>query len=631
MKNKIGVIIFVFVLSAVIINIPCAYGQDSSGQNPPNPEMSGQPYTRDRSLEPGQYSGERRPDGQERPSDRDARSPDGAQGVAPDSETKSGVEAAGKGISSEEIDKGLKVTNEEISLDLKGIDLNEFFRIISLRMGITIVVSKGVTGRVNIFLNNLTFDDALDVILISQELACDKKGKVINIMTAAEYERLYGKKYNEKRKLKDIRLKYAKPSSVFTMLSQMKSDIGKIIVDEATGTLFLLDIPDKLELMAQAVKIVDRPLRTEVFGLKYAKSAEMKSQLTNVITGGPGELFTDERTNTLAISDLPDKIKKIKTLIKAFDVETPQVFIEAEIVQVVLNKEYQRGVDWEKIFSQSSLKDLDLIGKFPVSPILSTYQKVSVGKLSRDNYTLALNLVKTYGDTKILSRPRITVLNNQEAKIMVGAREAYVSQTLSQGQSTTVSTENIQFIDVGIKLKVTPAINKDGFVTMVIKPEVSSVRETITTALGSRVPIVETSEAETSVKVQNGAMVMIAGLMKEEKRDETAGFPFLAKIPFIGALFGNHTDQKKNTELIIFITPHIITGDSDFADLEKYIPADIVPEDMQKAIISRKIKTTFGTKKRNAQIKGKTSAVVQEPVKQGKSEVNIQDKIKGMK
>jgi len=82
----------------------------------------------------------------------------------------------------------------------------------------------------------------------------------------------------------------------------------------------------------------------------------MKAQLSGAITGGSGEMYTDERTNTLAISDLPDKVKKIKALIKAFDVETPQVFIEAEIVQVVLNKEYQRGVDWEKIFSQTSLK-----------------------------------------------------------------------------------------------------------------------------------------------------------------------------------------------------------------------------------------------------------------------------------
>jgi len=121
-------------------------------------------------------------------------------------------------------------------------------------MGITIVVSKGVTGRVNIFLNNLTFQDALEVILVSQELAYDKKGKVLNIMTAAEYERQYGKKYDEKRKLKDIQLTYAKPASVLATLGQIKSDIGKIIVDEATGTIFLLDIPEKLELMEQTVK-----------------------------------------------------------------------------------------------------------------------------------------------------------------------------------------------------------------------------------------------------------------------------------------------------------------------------------------------------------------------------------------
>jgi len=88
-------------------------------------------------------------------------------------------------------------------------------------------------------------------------------------------------------------------------------------------------------------------------------------------------------------------------------------------------------------------------------------------------------------------------------------------------------------------------INKDGFITMNIKPEISTLRETITTALGSRVPIVETSEAETVVTVKDGTMIMIAGLMKEELRDETLGLPILSRIPVIGGLFGSRSNRRK--------------------------------------------------------------------------------------
>ncbi len=613
----------ILILGLVAAPFLCLYGQDSSIRNLADSEAQKQEIVSIQKPEEnqppaGEFSsvagGSQEADNQEAP-------------LKPEIEGKSPV--AEKTVTREEIESGLKVEHEGISLDLKGIELTEFFKIISARMGVTIVVSKGVSGRANVFLNNLAFNDALEVILISQELACEKSGKVINIMTAAEYEKLYGKKYNEKRKFKNIQLKYAKPASVFSALSQIKSEVGKIIVDEATGILFLLDTEDKLELMEQTVKIIDRPLETEVFDLKYAKASEIKAQISGVITSGAGELLIDERTNRVTVSDLPDKIKRIRSLIKAFDAETPQVLIEAEIVQVILNREYKRGVDWEKVFSQAKLKDLDLIGKFPVSPVLSTYQKVSIGKLSRDGYTLALNLIKIYGDTKILSRPRITALNNQEARIMVGSREAYVSQTLSQGQSTTVSSESIQFIDVGVKLKVVPVISRDGFITMNIKPEVSSVRETVTTALGSRIPIVETSEAETSVKVRNGAMIMIAGLMKEEKRNETSGFPFLSRIPFIGAIFGTHTGKNENTELIIFITPHIITGDSDFLEIEKYIPADIVPPDLQDSIIARKIKDVFGERPRAGG--GDGAVEIPRPAKSGEIGVDIQEKMKGMK
>jgi general secretion pathway protein D len=267
------------------------------------------------------------------------------------------------------------------------------------------------------------------------------------------------------------------------------------------------------------------------------------------------------------------------------------VFIEAEIVQIVLNKQFQRGVDWEKIFSQNSLKDLDIIGKFQVSPALSAYNKLTVGQLARDSYTTAINFLHTYGNTKVLSRPRIAAINNQEAKIMVGAREPYVSQTMSQADVSTVTAESVQFIDIGVKLFVVPTINKDGFVTMKIKPEVSSVRETIVTSLGSRIPVVETSEAETVVTVKDGTMVMIAGLLKEEKREDALGLPMLSKIPFVGALFGSRSNQNKNVELIIFITPHIISENVSLSpeEAQRFVPKDIMPTDMKNMLIIQEL------------------------------------------
>jgi type IV pilus assembly protein PilQ len=492
-----------------------------------------------------------------------------------------------------------KDASGKITLDLKGIDILEFFRIASKKMGVTIVPSKGVSGRVNIFLNSLTMEDALDVIMVSQDLAAEKKGSIINVMTAAEYEKLYGEKYNEKRKIETVALRYAKPSGVFSALGQLKSDIGKLIVDEASGTIILIDTPDRIEVMKRTIKNLDRLPETEIFDIKYAKAADIKSQLAPAITSGPGELYVDERSGKVVVTDLSDKMSKLRRMLDAFDQPSSQVTIEAEIVQITLNKEYQREMNWEKIFKSGGFGPVDLVGTFPASPSFSpspaldtASAKATVGTLAQNKYTATFKFLETLGNAKILSSPRITVLNNQEAKVLVGTREAYITSTSSQAQTTTITSENVQFIDVGVKLSLTPSINKDGYITIKIKPEVSRVSSTITTAVGSRVPIVETSEAETVVKVRDGTMVMIAGLMKEEKRDDASGIPVLSRLPLVGWLFGSKANQKKTTELIIFLTPHVSSGDASTtaADLQRMLTPDSLNDKMQQFIVEDKLK-----------------------------------------
>ncbi|MFH0791049.1 MAG: secretin N-terminal domain-containing protein, partial [Candidatus Omnitrophota bacterium] len=440
----------------------------------------------------------------------------------------------------------------KISLELKSVDILELIRILSLKTGKTIVPSRNVSGRITIFLNNVTFQDVLDIILISQGLASDKKGDIFYIMTNAEYKSIYGKDCIEPRKMAVIKLTYAKPSNVFNAISQLKSDIGKIVTDEATGTIILIDIPEKLELMQKTAVEIDHPLETVVYDLNYVKGAEAKAQISSVITPGTGEVIVDERSGKAIVSDLPQKMQKIKDVIKELDEETRQVFIEADIVQITLSDSFNRGVDWEKVFSESKLHGLDFVGYFPVSSALSAYQKISVGKVETDKYKTIISLLSTYGNTELLSQPRIAVVNKEEATIMVGVRDAYVTQTLSQAESTTVTSEAIQFIDVGIKLKVVPTINKDGFIIMKIKPEVSSVRETISTALGSRIPIVQTTEAETVIKIKDGTTIMLGGLLERTKTETLSGTPGLSRLPVIGALFNTKIKENKKAELVVF-------------------------------------------------------------------------------
>jgi len=191
--------------------------------------------------------------------------------------------------------------------------------------------------------------------------------------------------------------------------------------------------------------------------------------------------------------------------------------------------------------------------------------QLTVGTLAEDNFNVVVQLLQTVGKANILSRPQIAVVENQEAKILVGTREAFVTSVVTQTQQAATTAEEVTFIDVGVSLTATPTINKEGFVTMKIKPEVSSVNRVLTTANGNGIPIVETSTAETTVMVKDGATIVIGGLMKDDNIHETKKVPFLGDIPIIGAAFRSKDENTVKSELVIFLTPRIISGQESVA------------------------------------------------------------------
>jgi len=471
---------------------------------------------------------------------------------------------AAKSAKEEKMEEQLKVAAEaqekKISLDLKGIDINELFKVLSEKSGMTIITTPGVKGRVTVFMDNLTFNDALDVIVTMQDLAYEKKDNVVKVMTAAEYEKTLGKRFGERKETRTVKLTYAKPANVMAVISSLKSDLGKIISDDSTGTIIITDTPQSLNLIVDTIKELDKPLESEVFDINYARFADMKGYLNDLITPGVGQVIVDERSAKIVVTDLPQRLAKIKRLMEEFDEQSRQVLITGEIVEVTVSDEFQSGIAWEAIFKDAGEQKLDLVGNFPVSPALSSYGKINLGVLASDNYNVVMNLLKDYGSTKTLTRPRLVVVNKEEAKLLVGTREAYVTATQSQAESTTLTAESVQFIDVGVKLSVVPTIGSDGFITMKIKPEVSSVSDTLTTTAGTEVPIVATSQSETVVKIKDGSTLIITGLMKNEDKDDNTGMPGLSNVPILGSLFSAKNKENTRTELVIFITAKIITG-----------------------------------------------------------------------
>lgn len=465
-----------------------------------------------------------------------------------------------------------------ISLDLKGMDIRDVLKILSQKSGLNIVADSRVGGTVTLYLKDVSAMDAIDVIASTNNLAYEQTGTLVRIMDARDYERIHGKSFDSKTGIEIVKLNYASAAEVGKALEQMKiSNIGRIIPEDVSNSIVIIDAPENIKKMREIISGMDVPLITKVFPLDYAKAESIKDKIAEMVSKGVGSVRFDEKTNKLVVMDTKQKIGDIQKVIDAFDEKTRQVLIDANIVQVTLLDKYSYGIDWADI---AKLGDIKLTSDSNLSAGLSnvTPSTLSIATTG-GNYSAVVSLLKTYGETNVLSRPRIMVVDRQEAKILVGSKEVYVtSEVTTTSGGTYHTTDNVQFVDVGVRLAVTPQINSAGFIALKIKPEVSNADATKTVTLknpdGSTrtvVPYVTTSEVETSVFVKDGTTIIIGGLMKDTLIDHRERVPLLGDIPLIGKLFSAKGKSKEKTELVIFLTPHIMEGDNTTEEVKKYM------------------------------------------------------------
>lgn len=460
---------------------------------------------------------------------------------------------------------------KRISLDLRDITVLDVLKFLSNKADLNIVATQDITARVTLFLKDVSIGSALDIIIISTGLAIEFKEGILYVMTEEEYVALFGESYRDQRQVKILQLKYADATKVGEIIGGLKSAIGRLIIDAQTGTIVLIDTSDKIKLMEETAAKIDipsieriLPTETEVFELSYNLATDIEPKVSALLTDNVGRVDVDEKTNRLLVTDFEYALKKIRTLINAFDRPTRQVLIETKILQIRLNNQYQMGVNWRQVFNEGTEREKftwDFTGNFQINQTPANFGQLTLGNLTKNDITATIQTLHTFGDTKTLATPQLMVEHNEEAEILVGTREAYVTSTVSQADSTTTTSEAITFIDVGIQLRVLPTINREGFISMRITPEVSAVGRTLTTSNGNQIPIVDTTNASTKVTVKDGHTILIGGLMQDDISKAVQKLPLLGDIPLVGAAFRFTNDDIDKTELVIFITPHIVGGD----------------------------------------------------------------------
>ncbi len=396
-----------------------------------------------------------------------------------------------------------------LTMDFKDADLRNVLRLIAEQNGLNIIAGPDVTGQVTVRLKGVTVDEALRNILRS----------------------------NGYRFVRDDNVILVQP------------DEGSI--DEGDRT-------------------------TRVYSLQYIDGVDVKRALEGILSEN-GKVQTFSRTmggtsaesaksNVLIVSDNPSILREVDAIIGDLDVPEPQVMIEARIIETLFTKEDRVGIAWPTTF-QFLYSKLSLDEKYSSSGSegngSGSSEKVGAsfeyGRLSVKDFQAALDLLSQEQKSKLISNPRITTLNNQEAEIAVTT--SVPIQTVNRfsfaAESQDVAT--FEYIDIGITLKVTPRVNDGQTITMEVSPTIEEISG-YTGPPEYQVPVTTKRSTETNIRVDNGETIMIGGLLKDNRRETFTKMWLLGDIPIIGRLFRHKVLLEEQNDLIIFITPHIVEG-----------------------------------------------------------------------
>ena len=269
------------------------------------------------------------------------------------------------------------------------------------------------------------------------------------------------------------------------------------------------------------------------------------------------DLHVEDKPNMLVLRESPETIALAEKLIRLQDLEEPEVMLEVEVLEINRSRLINAGIQWN---SQLTLSPLGASGAIPGGATSSSSMKLSdlrnlnSGTLGISVPSATINLQKTDGDANLLANPRIRVRDREKAKIMIGDKVPVVTTT----STNTFVTENIQYLDVGLKLEVEPHIHLRDEVGLKLSLEVSSLVSSVKTNNGSQAYQIGTRNVTTALRLKDGETQVLAGLINDEDRSSGNRVPLLGDFPVLGRLFGSQNDSRQKTEIVLSITPHLI-------------------------------------------------------------------------
>ena len=436
-----------------------------------------------------------------------------------------------------------------VSMEFQDASLRDVLKTFSQQTGINVIASGPVSEQtVTLYLEDVTVLDAFDQILRAGSLTYERmpgsdiyvvNAKAATPKEAATTTRVY-------------RLKYARVSK--SVLAQAAATFGARTPFEASHG-------------------AGKEGSGGGGGTAGGSSQVGIDVVIKELVSDQGSVVVDGRTNSLIVTDLPERFPHIEAVLAALDVRTPQILVDAEVVETSLNKLKDLGFEWgtgsEGDLFQLTPAKADT--KLPFTNIFGhpfggaglkhsvADPKITLGSLDSSKAIGVLQALEIDGDTKVLARPKVLTLDNESAVIRLTTNEAIGFTTSSQSTTGTQSSEPEREM-TGVILSVTPQVNEAGYITMLVEPSVTkTVQSQISAPANQATPRdPNTRSARAIVRVRSGDTLVVGGLIDRTEEDSVRKVPVLAELPFIGSGFKNTEVNNRATELVVFVTPRIL-------------------------------------------------------------------------
>jgi MSHA biogenesis protein MshL len=421
---------------------------------------------------------------------------------------------------------GIEGPKEFFSFSLREADLKDVLRGIAKQSSYNVVMEPDVKGVSTVDLKNVTMDKALEYIL-----------EPLSYTYKMDNNTIYVSK--PKLETKTFQLSYAAFSK--------RTDS---LVTGSSGT----------QRSGQNLVGVNMRTTTDMDAWQGFQDT-LKSMLS-----ADGKLTVNKQAGLVSITDYPKNLKQIRSFIQSMEGSIQrQVMIEAKVVEVELTNDNREGVNWQLINAQLLGYGINATQQMmdPLAVLAqgAQFTRVFVGSKHLNIENTFIDLLKTQGKLNFVSSPKISTLNNQRAVIKVATDDAVFesTNTISTAGVPTISS-TIRYITIGLLLDVVPYVDDQGNIVMNIHPMLTqrTGRERIDKTTGNSVPILNIREVDATVRMKEGEMVVIGGLIQENINEQSAGIPGISSVPFLGWPFRSWVRSVDRTELVIFLTPKVV-------------------------------------------------------------------------